>query len=154
MHRIPIWDFLFRGGFMKKFDINQLHATFTDESNSVISSMSEYKKTKELKLSVKDDFSGIDENGLYYYLAWENSDGSCPTSVNSYSSYMYENGVLFEIGSKLNSGKMCMYFEASSVMGNVYKSEYYHFMFDNESYTQILEHKHKMYNQSTISKRN
>ena len=101
-----------------------------DENNSIISSMNEYAKAKEFKISVKDEFTGINEDGLFIYFAEENADGSCPVSIESYSKYKYNNGTTFSIGEG-NSGSYCMYFEASNVMGNVYKSEYYHLKFDN-----------------------
>lgn len=110
-----------------------------DESNSLIDSMSEYKKNENFKISVKDEFTGINDSYLYVYVASETKDGSCPVSIDAYSKYKYSNGVSFNIGEG-NSGNYCMYFEAANVMGNIYKSKYYHLKFDNESPTVSSNH--------------
>lgn len=139
--------------FERTFDFYSKNPNI-DINNSVVSSMSEYKKSASLKLTIEDDFSGMEEGTFYYYLAWRNSDGSCPTSVSSYYQYTYENGVSFTIGDGLNSGAMCMYFEGSSVIGNTYKSEYYILLFDNEE--PMISNKHEYdkntyYNQINLS---
>ena len=105
---------------------------YVDEENTAISSASEvrYVKTSDVKITMKDDFSGFAENGLGYYIA-RTSTNSCEQvyfSDNDY--YTFENGETFAIGDKLN-GMYCMYFVASTKVGTHYVSDVYTFYFDN-----------------------
>lgn len=105
---------------------------YLDEKNTEINSYSEpvYVKSSEVKITMKEDFSGINENSLGYYLA-RNDYNSCeyaPFSSDNY--YSFVNGEKFTIGEGLN-GSYCMYYVASSNVGTTYVSDYYNFYFDN-----------------------
>lgn len=118
---------------------------FTDVNSSVISSFDSYKKSVNLKISVSDAGSGINNNSLRYYLGW-NSNGSC-----SYTSeiFTYENGVSFDLGSNLKDGAICMYYVASDNIGNAYRSDTYYFYFDNNGPIMSLDNSYdssKYYN--------
>lgn len=138
--------------YEKTFDFYGKNPEF-DIDNSIISSMNEYKQNIDVKITMKDDFSGLKEGTFKYYLAWENSNGSCPVSSNSYSEYNFENGELFTLGNE-RTGPTCMYFEAQSNIGNTYKSEYYHLKFDNDKPTINNNHNYdlsKYYNEIVLN---
>ena len=100
-----------------------------DVENTIIPSDDEYVKNVEIKISVSDDGSGLNVDGLGYQLIRPYYD-SC--SWGSSANYTYENGVSFILGSNLTDGPYCMRYYAYDNAGNYYVSEnYYVFYFDN-----------------------
>lgn len=101
-----------------------------DKENTVINSFGEeieYVKNSEVKITIKDSQSGIDDSRLKYYIVTPFAN-SC--AWGSSKSYSFTNGESFTIGEGLNGG-YCMYYVAYDKNGNYYQSEYYVFYFDN-----------------------
>lgn len=102
-----------------------------DEVNTIISSIDEYVKSVNIKLSVKDVGVGLNEQSFRYRLGW-NNNGSCSFTSEIFT---YQNGVSFDLGESLKDGAICMYYTASDKLGNSFNSEIYYFYFDNNGPT-------------------
>ena len=98
-----------------------------DVDNTIISSVDEYVKSVEVKITGKDTKSGLDESNLFYQLTIPYYD--C-TWGQSYT-FPYQNGVSFTLGPELSDGPYCMRYYVYDNTGNYYSSDYYVFYFDN-----------------------
>lgn len=107
---------------------------YVDEKNTEITIYdgSSYVKNSQIKITVKEDFSGIKEDSLGYYIAKNNGNSCENVSFFSNNFYTFKNGEFFTVGENLN-GWYCFAYVASSNVGTNYISEYYNFYFDNSA---------------------
>lgn len=130
------------------FDIEK---PVVDTENTIISSVDEYVKSVEIKITVSDSKSGLDSENLYYQLIKPYYD-SC--SWGSSSNFLYENGVSFTLGLDLSDGPYCMRYYAYDNMGNYVVSNYYIFYFDNNGPSLTINEdtydENKYYNEITL----
>lgn len=100
-----------------------------DEENTEIRSYEkvEYIKYSDVKITLSDSQSGLDNGRLKYYLV-KPYGTSCAWGVTQ--EYSFINGEFFRIGENLNGG-YCMYYVAYDKNGNYYQSNYYIYYFDN-----------------------
>lgn len=125
---------------------------FVDEENTIINSYDEliYVKNSEIKITVSDSQSGIDESKLKYYIVRPFS-GYC--SMGSEIEYSFINGESFFVGDGLNGG-YCLYYVAYDKNGNNIKSDYYIYYFDNVGPVMEFNNRYestKYYNNVTVS---
>lgn len=103
-----------------------------DVENTIINSYTSgdvnYSKNSEVKITINDNQSGLNEDSLKYYIITPYYN-SC--SYGSVKSYSFVNGESFFVGEGLNGG-YCMYYQVSDRIGNTYTSDYYIYYFDNK----------------------
>ena len=116
--------------FEKEFIFDYIGPSI-DGDNTIISSVDDYIKSTNVKISVKDEGVGLKENSFIYRLGW-NNNGVCSFTSEV---FYYENGVEFSLGSNLKDGTFCMYYSAEDKLGNRVVSDYYYFYFDNNGPT-------------------